>query len=96
MASAAFESSFALISMEPMLSCTTGARIRSISWAAAVDDSASRLGAETVTVSANTLDASDTCTRVSSSATTSSVTVCSAYPPITTFISYEPGGTWKR
>ena len=78
MASAALESSFALISMAPMLSCTTGARIRSISWAAAVDDSASRLEAETVTVSAKTFDASDTCTRVNWSASTSSVTVCSA------------------
>ena len=77
-ASAAFESSLALISMAPMLSWTAGARIRSMSCAAAVDDSASRLAAVTVTCSAKTFDASDTCTRVSSPPSTSSVTICSA------------------
>ena len=61
-ASAASESSLALISTAPMLSWTTGARIRSIIWAAAVDDSASRLGADTVTCSAKTFDANDTAT----------------------------------
>ena len=77
-ASAAFESLFADISMAPMLSCTLGARIRIMSWAAAVEDAASRVGALTVTSSANTLEASATCTEVNWPSTTSTVTFCSA------------------
>ena len=64
--------------MAPMLSCTFGARIRIMSWAAAVDEAASSVGALTVTSSANTLEASATCTELNWPSTTSIVTVCSA------------------
>ena len=78
MASAAFESSLADISMAPMLSCTDGARIRIIICAAAVDESASRVGAVTTSSSANTFEPSATWTGDDRPATTSTVTFVSA------------------
>ena len=64
MASAAFESLLADISTAPMLSCTDGARMRNIIWAAAVDESASSVGAVTTSSSANTFEPRATWTGV--------------------------------
>ena len=66
-----------------MLSCTDGARIRIINCAFNVDESVSRVGTVTVTCSANTFDDRDTCMLVTWPLATSTVTICSAYPPMT-------------
>ena len=96
MASAAFESLLADISMAPMLSCTDGARIRIIIWAAAVDESASRVRAVTTSSSANTFDPRAIWTADNWFATTSTLTFVSAYPAMTIRISYDPGGSSRR
>ena len=79
-----------------MLSCTPGARIRIMSCAAAVDDTASSVGAVTVSSSANTFEASATWTELNWPSTTSTITVCSAYPAMTIRISRWPAGRSNR
>ena len=74
MASAASESLFDRISAAPMLSCTDGARIRSIICAAAVELCASRVAATTATSSAKTLVVSETWTSVTCPRTISMLT----------------------
>ena len=93
MASAASESLFERISDPPMLSCTAGARIRSIICADAVELCASRVGATTATSSAKTLVVSETWTSVTCPETTSMFTSCSAYPPSEILIWCSPTGS---